>query len=161
MSESALEAKLKELDELSADPNVDRDEFIRKVETELKPLWEQHLRAQGALEPDWEPLHKVLPLNHCDGFGFMGYEGEIRVYKQGFTRGLLYIDPTGQTYERDDNAFRPIPRKDAVDEAFRGIEVFGFTRETPYNKKNADKRRRIFEKESGYKVVTFGGEPPE
>ena len=159
MLEDALVAKLRELDELSRD--IPREEFIAKVETELKPLWEQTLRAHGAHEPDWEPLHKVLPLHWCDGFCFMGYEGELRVYKQGFTRLCLYIDPAGNTYERHDHTFRKVPVEFAVKEVFDGIEEFGFDRSTPYNKRNAAKRRKQIEKETGIEILTFGGEPPD
>ena len=155
MAENALEAKLRELDELRG--KLGRERFIEKVETELKPLWEQHLRAQGANEPDWEPLHKVLPIRWCDGFCFMGYQGEIRIYKQGFTRKCLYIDPAGCTYEPDSHTFRRIPVEFAIENVFDGIEEFGFTRTTPYNKKNAAKRRKKIEKETGYKILTFGG----
>jgi hypothetical protein len=159
MTDNALEAKLRELDELQH--TLDRDDFIHKVETELKPLWEAHIRAQGALEPDWEPLHKVLPLQWCDGFGFMGYEGEIRIYKQGFTRACLYVDPAGSTYERHDHSFRKIPAALAIEAVFDGLEQFGFTRTTPYNKKNAEKRRKQIERETGIQILTFGGEPPD
>ena len=157
VTESALEAKLRELDELQRDPNISREEFARKIETELKPLWEQELRAHGALEPDWEPLHKVLPLRWCDGFGFMGYEGEIRIYKQGFTRQCLYLDPAGNAYEPQRNSFRRVPVKFAIEQVFDGIEEMGFERSTPYNKKNAEKRRKKIEKETGYKILSLGG----
>ena len=155
MAENALEAKLKELDD--AQHTLSREDFMRKVETELKPLWEQHIRAQGANEPDWEPLHKVLPMKWCDGFGFMGYEGEIRIYKQGFTRACLYVDPAGNTYERDRHSFSRIPVELAIEEVFEGIEQFGFDRTTPYNKKNAAKRRDLIEKDTGWKIMSFGG----
>jgi hypothetical protein len=156
--ERALEAKLRELDELQ--DTLSRDEFIAKVETELKPLWEQELRAHGANEPDWEPLHKVLPLRWCDGFCFMGYEGEIRIYKNGFTRACLYIDPAGNTFERHNHSLRGIPVEFAIERVFDGIEELGFKRTSPYNKKNAAKRRKKIEKETGYKILSFGG-PPE
>ena len=159
MAESALEAKMRELDELQG--TLDRDEFIEKVETELKPLWEQELRSKGAMEPDWEPLHKVIPLRWCDGFCFMGYEGAVRIYKQGFTRECLYVDPTGQTYERHDHSLRPLPLEFAIERVFDGLKELGFKRTSPYNKKNAAKRRRKIEKETGIKILTFGGEPPD
>ena len=159
MLEDALVAKLRELDELSGD--IPREEFIAKVETELKPLWEQTLLTHGAHEPDWEPLHKVLPLHWCDGFCFMGYEGEIRIYKQGFTRACLYVDPAGNTYERNDHTFHRVPVELAIEEVFEGLEAFGFDRSTPYNKRNAAKRRKQIEKETGIQILSFGGEPPE
>lgn len=155
MSETALEAKLRELD--AAQHTLSREEIERKIVTELKPLHEQEMKAHGALEPDWDPLHKVVPLKWCDGFGFMGYEGKIRIYKQGFTRRCLYIDPAGNTYEPSGNSFVKVPSRWVVETVFAGIEEHGFTRSTPYNKKNAEKRRMKIEKETGYKIINFGG----
>lgn len=157
MTDDALEAKLRELDELQ--PTLSRAEFIAKAEKELKPLWEQELKAHGAHEPDWEPLEKVLPYAWCGGFMFMGYEGEIRIYKQGFTRACLHLDPQGNAYRRRGSLFHPIDIDDAIADAFRGIESTGFARETPYNKVNAAQRRAAIEAETGYKILTIGHPP--
>lgn len=158
MSESALQAKLRELDALQ--DKISREEFIAKVEKELKPLWEAEIRAHGGHEPDWAPLEKVLPLRWCRGFMFMGYEGEIRIYKQGFTRACLYLDPAGNAYERYKCTFRKIPIEFAIKDAFDGIEELGFTRSTPFNEKNAAKRRKKIEAETGYKIITIGRTEP-
>lgn len=155
MGETALQAKLRELDQLQG--TLSREEFEHKIVTELKPLYEAELRAHGALEPDWDPLHKVVPMKWCDGFGFMGYEGKIRIYKQGFTRRCLYIDPAGNTYMPYGQGFHKIPKKVALSDVFAGIEELGFRRTTPYNKANAEKRRRKIEKETGYRIIPFGG----
>jgi hypothetical protein len=155
VAEDALEAKFRELDELSG--TLSQEEFMAKVEAELAPLLEQEMKAHGAMEPDWDPLEKVLPYGWCAGFMFMGYEGEIRIYKQGFTRFCIYIDERGNTYERHGKRFAKIPRRIAIRDVFEGIEDYGFKRSSPYNAKNAEKRRKRIERETGYKIMSIGG----
>lgn len=132
-----------------------REELIDKLES-LRPEMSRSMRQMGMHEPDWKPLEKVLPHEWCGGFMFFGYSGDIRTYKQGFTRCCLHIDTRGDTYAynpRNDGYIR-IPRTLAIKHAFSGIERMGFRRNTPYNEKNARKRRAMIEKATGYKILT-------
>jgi hypothetical protein len=77
--------------------NAEAEELTRKLEAGAAEM-SQIMKRFGADRPDWDPLEKVLPLEHCAGFMFMGYPGEIRLYKHGFTRHYLNVDPKGNTY---------------------------------------------------------------
>jgi hypothetical protein len=134
---------------------MDRDELVAKIEG-LQPEWERLLRAQGAHEPDWEPLEKVVPLKWCGGFMFMGYSGHIRLYKHGLTRHYLNVDHLGQTYLYDSDAddYYKVPKKRAIDIAFEGIEEMGYTRRTKCTPEVMAERRRRLE-DAGYKIVVL------
>lgn len=153
MAMTPLEKKVRELEAQSG--TLTQEELIARFEAEIKPLWEQEIRAHGGHEPDWAPLEMVLPYRWCAGFMFMGYEGEIRIYKQGFTRKCLYADPIGNTFRRSRFSFKRIDREDAIEDVFEGIEDMGFARSTEYNEANAQKRRELIEKDTGYKIVSF------
>jgi len=135
-----------------------RDDLIDRLET-LRPEIERSMRALGMHEPDWKPLEKVLPYKWCAGFMFFGYSGDIRTYKQGFTRRCLHIDTRGRTYAyngRTDGYIR-IAQSLAIAHVFSGIEETGFKRTTPYDEKNAAKRRKKLE-DAGYTVLTVAPE---
>lgn len=136
------------------DRDVDREELLDQLET-VRPEMQRTMRSLGMHEPDWKPLEKVLPLKWCAGFMFFGYSGDIRTYKQGFTRYCLHIDSRGNTYaynSRTDSYIR-IPRSLAIAHVFSGIERMGFTRETPFDEKNQAKRIKMLE-DAGWTVVS-------
>ncbi len=155
MSRSELEAKLQEFDELQH--SLTQEEFVARFKAEVQPLLEKEMLAHGAHEPDWEPLELVVPFEECTAFMFMGYEDEIRIYKHGHTRKCLYLDPMGNAYERAAAGWRLIDRDAAVEEAFDGLEAFGFTRTTPFTKETVAKRHKIIERETGIKLFSIGG----
>lgn len=135
---------------------MDRDEMIDRLQ-EVKKGYAKLLRQFGAHEPDWGPLEKVLPYKHCAGFMFMGYVGHVRLYKHGFTRRYLNLDPEGNAYaynEVTDGYFR-IPLKWAIRDVFSGLKEMGFTRATPYD----EKARRKIHKEleaAGWTMLSMG-----
>lgn len=131
---------------------MDRDELIARLE-DLKPEWSKLLREFRADEPDWDPLESLLPIEWCGSFMFMGYVGEIRLYKHGLTRRYLNIDPQGNTYGYlgSADAYERIPREKAIDEVFEGLEEMGYTRDGHHAAMRADRRRRM--EESGWTIV--------
>jgi hypothetical protein len=138
---------------------VDESEMTREqMIAELAAAAEEMRRvmvAHGAHEPDWTPLEKALPLKHCAGFMFMGYSGNIRMYKHGFTRRYLNLDPEGNTYfykEVTDSYFR-VPKKIALDHAFHGLEEMGVKRSTPFDEKARAERQKALE-EAGWTILS-------
>jgi hypothetical protein len=141
--------------------SMDRDELAEQIEG-LNDEYVRMMRAMGAHEPDWGPLEKVLPLKWCGGFMFMGYSGRIRIYKHGLTRNYLHVDDRGKTYAYDGGSeeYFEIPKKMAVDLAFKGIEEMGYTRKTKCTPQvMAERRRRM--QEAGYKIVVLGPDGSE
>jgi hypothetical protein len=105
-------------------------------------------------EPDWEPLHVVLPLEWCDGFMWMYRVEEndavIEMYKHGITRRYLMLD---YVYTGDGHALIPVAI--AVERVFDGIEEMGWTRETAYDEEFVAEKHRQF-REAGWTVITTG-----
>ena len=80
-------------------------------------------------DPDWEPLHVVLPLEWCDGFMWM-YRVEqddatIELYKHGITRRYLSLDQDNTAYRFNGTDYIQIPVAEAIDSVFAGIEEMG------------------------------------
>jgi len=50
------------------------------------------------MEPNWEPLEKMLDKKRCAGFMFMGRVNTINLYKHGMARMYLNLDDSGQCY---------------------------------------------------------------
>jgi hypothetical protein len=108
-------------------------------------------------EPDWDPLHEALPIEHCDGFMWMyrvAWMGElIEVYKHGITRISLHLDHSGHAYLYRGDFYEEIPVKDSVDRVFEDIEEMGFTRDTAYTEEyRLEKHRRA--RELGWTIIT-------
>lgn len=108
-------------------------------------------------DPDWEPLHNVLPLEWCDGFMWMFRMTEddtvIEMYKHGITRHYLMLDQHNRAYRYDGERHVQIPVAVAVDLVFEGLEEMGWTRETRYDEEFvAEKHRQL--REAGYTVIT-------
>ena len=132
---------------------MEAEELVARLE-EMGPELSQVLKDAGVERPDWEPIRKVLPVKHCRGFIFMGYSGEVRMYKHGFTRRYLNVDPEGHTYwydERNDSYIR-VSKELALDHVFEDIEKFGATRSTPFDDKARQKRAKAM-KDAGWTVV--------
>lgn len=108
-------------------------------------------------EPDWDPLHNVLPMEWCDGFMWMyrATEGEavIEMHKHGITRRYLMLDQHNRAYRYDGTGHVQIPVAIAVDQVFEGLGEMGWTRETRYDEEFvAEKHRKL--REAGWTVVT-------
>lgn len=108
-------------------------------------------------EPDWDPLHVVLPLEWCDGFMWMYrlQEGDavIEMYKHGITRRYLMLDQHNRAYRYTGDSHVQIPVALAVERVFAGIEEMGWTRETTYDEEFVAEKHRQF-REAGWTVIT-------
>lgn len=135
---------------------LDREELIRRLE-DLGPEMAKLLMQQGAHDPDWKPLEKVLPFKQCAGFMFMGYAGRVRMYKHGFTRRYLNVDPEGNTYAyiSEANDYVKIPKSWAIKEVFAGLAEMGVKRTTPFDEK-AKRERREAMAAAGYTTLVLG-----
>jgi hypothetical protein len=132
---------------------VESEKLVSKFEG-MSADFTRIMKEAGADRPDWAPIEKVLPLNECRGFMFMGYSGEVRMYKHGFTRNYLNVDPGGHTYwydERHDSYFR-VAKELAIDHAFEGIDECGATRSTPFDDEARRKRAKAM-KDAGWTVM--------
>ncbi len=118
--------------------------------------------------PDWEPLERVLSLEHCAGFMWMGLApGGIRLYKHGITRRYLnlYLDAGGDVvaYRYTGGGYDPVPLKTAIEAAFAGIEGLAGVyrsdpRATPHDHEyRALRDRRL--RELGWTVIADGAAP--
>lgn len=110
-------------------------------------------------EPDWDPLHVVLPLEWCSGFMWMFrlQEGDavIEMYKHGITRRYLMLDQYNRAYVYTGESHVQIPVAVAVEVVFEGIEEMGWTRETVYDEDFvAEKHRQL--REAGWTVISTG-----
>ncbi|MBA2725518.1 MAG: hypothetical protein H0U53_05975 [Actinobacteria bacterium] len=134
---------------------MDRDEITHQIQ-ELQPEFAKIMRSYGAHEPDWGPLERVLPYEECGGFMFMGYVGEIRMYKHGFTRRYLNLDPQGNAYGylAKTNNYIKIPLELAIDEVFATLKHLGVERTTPFSEEEQLKRRKAMEA-AGWTVISM------
>lgn len=133
------------------------DEDQQRLILEASRLLDSYREWSAAEEPDWDPLHQALPIEHCDGFMWMyrvGWEGEvIEVYKHGITRMSLHLDHSGHAYLYRGDYYEEIPVTDAVDGVFEDIEEMGFTRKTPYTEEyRREKHRRA--RDLGWTIIT-------
>lgn len=150
-----------------AEQEMSREEIIEKLE-EAGPELAKLLLQHGAHEPDWDPLEKVLPYKQCAGFMFMGYTGDIRMYKHGFTRRYLNVDPKGNTYSYvgESDKYVKVPKSWAIKHAFHGLAQMGVKRTTPFDEKARRERRQAMA-EAGYTTLVLGPggferfDPPE
>lgn len=70
--------------------------------------------------PNWEPLERVLSPNECADFMYMGYTGEIELYKHRLTRRYLNIGRSSQSfYQYRDGKYIEITRSEALDHVCR------------------------------------------
>jgi len=67
---------------------------------------------------DWQPLERMLGVNCCESFMFMGCAGEIRLYKNIWTRRYLNLGPEGTCFRHVRDGYVPICRQEAIDHVF-------------------------------------------
>lgn len=108
-------------------------------------------------EPDWEPLHVVVPLQWCDGFMWM-YRLEqgdavIEHYKHGITRRYLNLDQHNRAYHYTEDGYVQIPVALAVELVFAGIEEMGWTRETRYDEEFVTAKHKALN-DAGWTVIS-------
>jgi hypothetical protein len=120
----------------------------------LQEGWSDILKEARAHEPDWTPLEKVLPLKWCGGFMFMGYSGDIRLYKHGFTRNYLNLDAEGKTFRYTVRGYVPTSFEAAIEHVFDGLEETGETRSSVYDDA-AVRRKHEALKEAGWTVLSL------
>ena len=108
-------------------------------------------------DPDWDPLHAVLPMEWCDGFKWMFRTTQdaavIEHYKHGITRQYLNLDQINRAYRYTGDDYVQIPIVEAIDRVFDGIEEIGWTRETRYDEEFVAKKHRLFW-EAGWTVIS-------
>jgi hypothetical protein len=131
----------------------DHDEQVLAISRIVDQVAEEFLGG----EPDWEPLHVVLPLEWCDGFMWMFRveEGDavVEMYKHGITRNYLMLDQHNRAYRYTGDGHVRIPVALAIDHVFAGIEEMGWSRETAYDEEFvAEKHRQL--REAGWTVIT-------
>jgi len=108
-------------------------------------------------EPNWDPLHVVLPLEWCDGFMWMfrvsDGDAVIEMYKHGISRRYLMLDQHNRAWRYTGESHVRIPVAVAVERVFEDLKEMGWTRETPYDEEFvAEKHRRY--REMGWTVIT-------
>jgi hypothetical protein len=120
----------------------ERQRLILDISRKVDAFRDEYLSG----EPDWDPLHAVLPLKHCDGFMWMHrteQDGEtIEHYKHGITRRYLHLDHHGHAYLYSSNRYVETPVGIAVELVFADIGLLGATRETAYNEAYIRKKHR-------------------
>jgi hypothetical protein len=114
---------------------MDKDEPLGSLER-MRPDADRLPAEMRMGEPDWEPLEATIPFEWCGSFMFMGYSGEIRLYKHGLTRRYLNVDLQGTTYRyaHDGDIDTPgfyvrQPRAEAIEHVFEPLEEMGYTRD--------------------------------
>lgn len=133
--------------------DMDRQELIERLQ-EAAREFEAVLIAHGAHEPDWEPLEKVLPIEWCGGFMFMGYIGNIRAYKHGFTRAYLHLDPECRAYfyREATDSYYEVPVEVAIEAVFEDLEEMGFERSTPFDEEHQAARLKALT-DAGWTII--------
>ena len=108
-------------------------------------------------EPDWDPLHTVLPMEWCDGFMWMFRteqdDAVIEHYKHGITRRYLNLDQLNRAYRYTGDDYVQIPVVEATDWVFDGIEEIGWTKETRYDEEFVAEKHRLL-REAGWTVIS-------
>jgi hypothetical protein len=126
----------------------------------LQEEWQRILREHRADEPDWDPLEKVLPLEWCGGFMFMGYVGEIRLYKHGFTRHYLNLDPECRAYRYTGSTYVRSSLEEAIENVFEGLELMAETRSSVYDDEAIRRKYEALAK-AGWTVVSLTDDPEQ
>jgi hypothetical protein len=132
---------------------IDQDEQVLAISRIVDHVAEEFLEG----EPDWEPLHVVLPLAWCDGFMWM-YRVEqddniIELYKHGITRHYLNLDQDNRAYRYTGDGYIQIPVALAVEQVFDGIEETGWSRETRYDEEFVTEKHRKM-RGAGWTVIS-------
>jgi hypothetical protein len=69
------------------------------------------------MSDDWMPLERILGVDLCHSFMYMGRSGEIHLYKHIGTRRYLNIGPDGQCYRYTLVGYLSVAREDAINQA--------------------------------------------
>jgi hypothetical protein len=67
---------------------------------------------------DWQPLERMLGVDCCESFMFMGCVGEIRLYKNIWTRRYLNLGPDGTCFRYTGSGYVAIRREEAINHVF-------------------------------------------
>jgi len=131
----------------------ERQELILEISRKMDAFREEHLSD----EPDWDPLHAVLCMEHCAGFMWMyrtDWQGEtIEHYKHGITRRYLHLDHNGHAYLYHPDEYVETTVGIAGEIVFAGIKSMGATRETGYNEEYVlEKHRKA--REMGWTIIS-------
>ena len=134
-------------------PEEDRQRFILDISRKMDAFREEHLSD----EPDWDPLHAVLPMKHCNGFMWMhrtDQHGEIiEHYKHGITRRYLHLDHNGHAYLYRSEEYVETTIGIAIEIVFADLGSMGATRETAYNEAYVREKHRKA-REMGWTVIS-------
>ena len=74
--------------------------------------------AQIVLNPDWQPLERMLGISCCESFMFMGCFGEIHLYKNIWTRSYLNLGPDWTCFRYTGSGYVAIRREEAINHVF-------------------------------------------
>lgn len=135
--------------------SLEDQEHILEISRIVDQVADQYLDG----EPDWEPLHVVLPLEWCDGFMWMlrveQGDAVIELYKHGITRNYLNLDQHNRAYLHAGDGYVQVPVALAIEAVFDGIEEMGWERETKYDEEFVTEKYRQL-REAGWTVITSG-----
>ncbi|HYN37386.1 MAG TPA: hypothetical protein VEV82_10485 [Actinomycetota bacterium] len=136
--------------------NMDREELISKLQS-AAPEMQKIMESFNEGPPNWEPLEKVLPMKHCDGFMYMGCDRGIHMYKHGFTRHYMLLDDQANAYRYVETTERyvPIHSDAAIERVFEGLEKMGLTRETIWDHEAFLLRQQALA-DAGWTVINVG-----
>jgi len=70
------------------------------------------------MSDDWMPLERILGVDLCHNFMYMGRSGELHLYKHIDTRQYLNIGPDGECYRYSLTGYSLIAREEAIKQAF-------------------------------------------
>ena len=136
--------------------DLTREELIERLEA-LKPEIQKEFAKYNQFPPNWKPLEKVLPMEHCDGFMYMGYVDGIHMYKHGFTRHYINLDRKGNAYRyvETTNRYVPIHTDVAIEHVFEGLEEMGLTRASVWDHEAMVLRQKAMA-DAGWTVINVG-----
>jgi len=113
------------------------------------------------VQPNWEPLEKMLGRARCAGFMCMGRVNGVYLYKHGITRSYLNLDDDGNCYVRgEQGCYRQADLNQELAKLEKCLSGFGATLETPYDESFIAQKRRVLQQE-GISLVTVQVEPDE
>lgn len=113
------------------------------------------------MQPNWEPLEKLLGRARCAGFMFMGRVNGVSLYKHGITRSYLYLDDDGNCYVKGERGcYFPADFNQELAKLEKCLSIVGATLETPYDESFIAQKRQVLQQE-GISLVTIQVDPKE
>jgi hypothetical protein len=141
---------------------LDKELESQILERKLREILESYKAGFIGGNPDWVPLHKVIPPEWWGGWMFMqgdlGPNGDIVCYKHGITRKSLHIDAEGRCWNyhyvgnNRPDIYTPVDSIDAVLAVYKGIEDLGATPSTVYDSDYRERRNQAL-KDAGFTVI--------